>query len=76
MEQKFMRTGLISGNGGFRRDGLHSQVGNALYDRLRREVAFYYETELDQAGPWKRSWLNWKIDLLAEIRYNKLLFLK
>lgn len=71
-----MRTGLISGNNSFRRDGLHSKTGNALYERLRREVFLNYETAMNQAGPWQRSWLNWKIDLLAEIRYNRLLFLK
>lgn len=71
-----MRTGLISDNGDFSRDGLRSEPGNALYKRLRREVAIHYQAELDQAGPWQRSWLNWKIDLLTEIRYNKLLFLK
>lgn len=71
-----MRAGLISGNNSFRRDGLHSKTGNALYGRLRQEVATHYETAMNQAGPWKRSWLNWKIDLLTEIRYNKLVFLK
>lgn len=71
-----MRAGLISGNGGFGRDGLRSRTGNALYDRLRREIAIHYETAMNQAGPWQRFWLNWKIDLLTEIRYNKLVFLR
>lgn len=66
-----MKTGLFFNNSGFTNP---SGPRNELYDRIRKEVASDYETRLEQANSSERDWLNWKIDLVAEIRYNQLLF--
>ncbi len=68
-----MKTGLFYNNSGFT-SPLRSGARNDLYNRIRKEVASEYEIRLEQANPSERDWLNWKIDLVAEIRYNRLLF--
>lgn len=68
-----MKTGLFYNNSGFT-NSLRSGARNDLYDRIRKEVASKYEIRLERANQSERDWLNWKIDLVAEIRYNRLLF--
>jgi hypothetical protein len=68
-----MKTGLFYNNNGFTNPS-RSGARNNLYDRIREEVASEYETRLERAASSERDWLNWKIDLLAEIRYNRLVF--
>ena len=68
-----MKTGLFFNNSGLTTSS-RSGGRNELYDRIRKEVASEYEIRLEQADSSERDWLNWKIDLLAEIRYNRLLF--
>lgn len=68
-----MKTDLFFNNSNFSNPP-RSGARNDLYDRIRKEVASDYEIRLEQATSSERDWLNWKIDLLAEIRYNRLLF--
>lgn len=68
-----MKTGFFFTSSGFSNPP-RSGERNELYDRIRKEVASRYEARLEGATSRERDWLNWIIDLLAEIRYNRLLF--
>ena len=68
-----MKMGLFFNHSDFTNSSRSGGRGD-LYWRIRKEIASRYETRLEQANSSERDWLNWKIDLLAQIRYNRLLF--
>ena len=41
---------------------------------IRKQVVAEYESELEGSTGWRRHWVNWKINMVIEIRYKQILF--
>ncbi|MHA4741756.1 hypothetical protein [Dyadobacter sp. MSC1_007] len=42
---------------------------------IRKKVMSEYQLEFEQAKGWRKSFVKWKLNLIAEIRYRGILFM-
>lgn len=65
---------LLDRNGFFIDPSPSSQV-RRVRQAIRKKVMIEYQLELEQAKGWQRSFVKWKLNLVAEIRYRGILFM-
>ena len=55
---------------GSRMSPYHQPIRRAIVKQVMAE----YQSELDKATGWRRRWVNWKISIIIDMRYNEILF--
>jgi hypothetical protein len=55
-------------------NSVRARAGQQVYYQIRKQVIQQYAAQLQQATGWKRHVLKWKIALLADIRFQRILF--
>lgn len=54
----------------------HNHSRQLIYQAIMKQVVAEYELEFVQAIGWRKYWVKWKIAMVVEIRYKRIVFLE